>query len=154
MMINKEIHIIVGSQMGSSEYVADQLSEELVNKGYTCQVHEQPNLEHIPSSNVIWLLCTSTHGAGEFPDNLQEFITSLNEKNNLDDLSYSVIGLGDTSYDNYNKAANDVDSLLKSKNAKQISQVLEIDAMDESLPEDIAIAWLPSWLSAISINEH
>jgi len=153
-MINKEIHIIVGSQMGSSEYVADQLGEVLVNKGYSCKVHEQPQFEQIPTSNVIWLLCTSTHGAGEFPDNLQEFIISLNEASDLNDLTYSVIGLGDTSYDNYNKAAKDLDLLLKTKSAKQISQVLEIDAMDENLPEDIAIAWLPSWLSSISINEQ
>jgi len=152
-MTDKNIHIIVGSQMGSSEYVADQLNDELQSKGYTCQVHEQPNLIQIPSRNVIWLVCTSTHGAGEFPDNLQEFITNLKQHTNLNKLSYSVIGLGDTSYDNYNKAAKDVDLLLKTKQANQITQVLEIDAMDEDLPEDIAITWLPTWLTAISKNE-
>ena len=41
----------------------------------------------------------------------------------------------------------------KTKQANQITQVLEIDAMDENLPEDIAIAWLPTWLTAISENK-
>jgi len=152
-MTDKIIHIIVGSQMGSSEYVADQLNDVLIDKGYTCQVHEQPNFEQIPSNNTIWLICTSTHGAGEFPDNLQDFISDLNKEINFIGLSYSVIGLGDTSYDNYNKAAKDIDHLLKTKQAKQIKPVLEIDAMDENLPEDIAIAWLPSWLTSISENK-
>ena len=149
-MTDKTIHIIVGSQMGSSEYVADQLNEALVNKGYSSQLHEQPDFKQIPTDNTIWLVCTSTHGAGEFPDNLQEFASDLSNQSILNTVSYSVIGLGDTSYDNYNKAAKDIDLLLKNKQASQISQVLEIDAMDENLPEDIALAWLPSWLNAIS----
>ncbi|SFC49353.1 FMN-binding protein MioC [Pseudoalteromonas denitrificans] len=149
-MTEKIIHIIVGSQMGSSEYVADQLNGILQSKGYSCQLHEQPNLEQIPISDVIWLICTSTHGAGELPDNLQLLIKQINNHSQLKSLSYTVIGLGDTSYDTYNKAAKDVDLLLKTKQANQIMEVLEIDAMDENLPEDIAIAWLPNWLSSIS----
>ncbi len=149
----KKIQIIVGSQMGSAEYVADQLHEALNNLAIDNQLNENPDLNQIDTNNSIWLLCTSTHGAGEFPDNLRSFIDQLSNNDPLENLKYGVIGLGDSNYDTFNKAADDLDLLLQSLQAKRIGKILKIDAESEEMPEDLALEWLPSWLEQVKSDQ-
>lgn len=144
------IHIIVGSQMGAAEAVADELAEELQTKGIEVTIHEAPNYDDIPQSNVTWLICTSTHGAGELPDNIRDFAAALNEnKPDLCSIKYGVIGLGDKSYDTFCAAAHQFDQILCSLNAQSNGELLEINALDPDLPEDYALAWLPGWLGTL-----
>jgi len=111
------VNIIVGSQMGSAEYVAEQLCDELNNQGISTEIHDQPNLSDIDQHNTVWLICTSTYGAGDYPENLLPFIEQLNQQSDLSTVKYSVIGLGDTSYDTYNLAGRNIDSLMASLGA-------------------------------------
>lgn len=135
--------------MGSAEYVGEQLAEQLVTQGITAEVHDQPNFSQIDQENTIWLLCTSTYGAGDYPENLLSFIEDLNQVNDLKGLKFSVIGLGDTSYDTYNLAGRNLEQLLVSKGAHCIADRLELNILDEELPEETALAWLPSWIEQI-----
>lgn len=146
------VNIIVGSQMGSAEYVAEQLSDALNNQGITTQLHEQPTFSDISQANTIWLICTSTYGAGDYPENLLSFVEDLNQVNDLKGLKYSVIGLGDTSYDTYNLAGRNIDSLLANKGAIRIAECLELNILDEALPEDTALAWLDSWIAKTGLK--
>ena len=107
--------------MGSAEYVAEQLCDELNNQGISAELHDQPNLSDIDQHNTIWLICTSTYGAGDYPDNLLPFIEQLNQQSDLSAIKYSVIGLGDTSYDTYNLAGRNINSLMASKGATCIA---------------------------------
>ena len=73
----------------------------------------------------------------------------------MDDLShlkYSVIALGDTSYDTYNLAGRNVDTLLSQKGAVKVAQRLELNILDEALPEDTALAWLDSWIAQTGLK--
>ncbi|MBB1295499.1 flavodoxin domain-containing protein [Pseudoalteromonas sp. SG43-7] len=144
------VNIIIGSQMGSAEYVGEQLAEQLVTQGITTEVHDQPNFSQINQENTIWLLCTSTYGAGDYPENLLSFVEDINQVNDLKGLKFSVIGLGDTSYDTYNLAGRNLEQLLVSKGAHCIAERLELNILDEELPEDTALAWLPSWIEQIN----
>ena len=136
--------------MGSAEYVGEQLAEQLVTQGITTEVHDQPNFSQINQENTIWLLCTSTYGAGDYPENLLSFVEDINQVNDLKGLKFSVIGLGDTSYDTYNLAGRNLEQLLVSKGAHCIAELLELNILDEELPEDTALAWLPSWIEQIN----
>ena len=140
------VNIIVGSQMGSAEYVAEQLSDELNNQGIDTQLHDQPVFSDIDQHNTIWLICTSTYGAGDYPENLINFVDDLAQTDDLSNLKYSVIALGDTSYDTYNLAGRNIDTLLKDKKAIRVAERLELNITDEALPEDTALAWLDSWI--------
>ena len=148
----QSVNIIVGSQMGSAEYVAEQLAEALEQQGIKLAPHEQPVFDDIDQQDTIWLLCTSTYGAGDYPDNLLPFIESVNQQVDLKELNYSVVGLGDTSYDTYNYAARNLDELLASKGATRVATRSELNILDEELPEDTALAWLPSWIEAVGLN--
>ncbi|WP_440054589.1 flavodoxin domain-containing protein [Pseudoalteromonas sp. T1lg65] len=141
------IDIIVGSQMGSAEYVAEQLLESLENQGINAVLHEQPDLSQC--TNSYWLLVTSTYGAGDYPDNLLPFIEALNGTETMADRCFSVVGIGDSNYDTFNHAANNLATLLKEKGAKQLLEVKKIDVQDPELPEDTALAWLPQFVESL-----
>ena len=140
------VNLIVGSQMGSAEYVAEQLSDALNNQGINAQLHDQPEFNEIDQQNTIWLICTSTYGAGDYPENLLSFVDDLSQVDDLSHLKYSVIALGDTSYDTYNLAGRNIDALLSQKGAVKVAQRLELNILDEALPEDTALAWLDDWI--------
>ncbi|MCG7563707.1 MULTISPECIES: FMN-binding protein MioC [Pseudoalteromonas] len=138
----RNIEIIIGSQMGSAEYVAEQLAEQLDASEFNTQLHEQPDLSACQHS--LWLVVTSTYGAGDYPDNLLPFIEQLTDHEDLSHVQFAVVGIGDSSYDTFNLAASNCAQLLSDKGAQQLLPVLKIDVQDEALPEDAAIAWLPT----------
>lgn len=146
------VNIIIGSQMGSAEYVAEQLADQLNAQGISTQLNEQPVFNDIDQQNTIWLICTSTYGAGDYPENLISFIDDLTQADDLSNIKYSVIGLGDTSYDTYNLAGRNIDELLAQKGALRVAERLELNILDEALPEDTALAWLDSWLAKTGLN--
>jgi MioC protein len=67
------IQIIVGSMLGGTEYVAEACEEVLLAVNHHVTVHLQPKFSQIPSKNQIWIICSSTHDAGDLPDNIQNF---------------------------------------------------------------------------------
>ncbi|CAM4270921.1 FMN-binding protein MioC [Pseudoalteromonas byunsanensis] len=147
----QHIEIIVGSQMGSAEYVAEQLKEALQDQGIGVALHEQPVLSDI--IHPIWLVVTSTYGAGDYPDNLLSFISELDQQDKLDQIQFAVVGIGDTSYDTFNFAAKNCSQLLVNKGSMQLLANLEIDVLDDALPEDTALAWLPLLLEKLPQSE-
>ena len=83
---------------------------------------------------------------------LISFIDDLTQADDLSNIKYSVIGLGDTSYDTYNLAGRNIDELLAQKGALRVAERLELNILDEALPEDTALAWLDSWLAKTGLN--
>lgn len=137
------IQIIVGSMLGGSEYVAEACQETLDSLNHQTELHLSPNLEDIPHKNQIWLICTSTHGAGEYPDNIQTFVNNLtNNETDLSSTQHIVIGLGDSSYDTFCYAAKNIKKLLESKGSKSILPLKTIDMQEDLDPEEEAAQWL------------
>lgn len=137
-----KIAIIVGTTMGGAEAVADELELTLNKAGHQCQLTLSPEakeMEEFPT----WLIVTSTHGAGDLPDNLISFHDELSRsKPDLNAISFALCGIGDSSYDTFCGALNHLDPLLRSLGAKPIVDKLRIDVKDEDLPESQAIKWL------------
>jgi len=65
-----DITLISGSTLGSAEYVAEHLAEKLDDAGFSSEILHGPMLDEVPTQGV-WLVISSTHGAGDIPDNLQ-----------------------------------------------------------------------------------
>lgn len=147
------IEILVGSQMGAAEYVAEQVAETLVQAGYEALLHLQPDLDQLNPTH-IWLVITSTYGAGDLPDNIQPFADQLaQDRRDLTTLSYAVITLGDSSYDTFCQAGRTLSQLLQQQGAKQLLANLEIDVLTADLPEDQALVWLPQFINSIKKGE-
>lgn len=153
------IQIIVGSMLGGTEYVAEACEETLTELGHQVSIHLKPDLKTIIDGTFsqdtkknngdnlteksIWLVCTSTHGAGDYPDNIQQFISDLtNCDQDLSTVSFLTIGIGDSSYDTFCKAATDISKLLISIGCTELSSTKTFDMSEDIDPEDLAQQWI------------
>ncbi len=144
-----DITFITGSTLGSAEYVAEDLAALLGESGISSEILHGPALDEVPMQG-IWLLVTSTHGAGELPDNLLAFSEALSEqKPDLSGIRYGAIGLGNHEYDLFCGAIRTLDQLLESLGAIRIGDRLEIDVLLHDIPEDPAAEWLTHWKALI-----
>lgn len=144
-----DITLISGSTLGGAEYVAEHLAEKLEDAGFSTETLHGPLLEDL-SVNGIWLLITSTHGAGDIPDNLQPLYDELLEQ--LPDLSavrFGAIGIGSREYDTFCGAVEKVEAAILSGGAKQIGETLKINILDHDIPEDPAEEWLGEWINLL-----
>lgn len=142
------IHILVGTTSGNTEYLAEQLQGELTSQGHTVVFHDQPDYANVPQSDCLWLLCIATHGAGEYADSIAPLMETLQrEQPLLSALKFAIIAVGDSSYDTFCQAGRDAESLLLELSAQQIAEPLTIDMLLELDPESTASDWLESWRS-------
>ncbi len=143
-----QIHILVGSMLGAAEYMADALADTLKAQGHGVSIHLEPELAQLPTEG-IWLLCTSTHGAGELPDNIQPFAQQLAQQPDLSQVRFAVFGLGDSSYDTFCQGGKTLEQLMLACQAEILWPRLDIDVQQQALPEDSAEAWLRDHLDRI-----
>ncbi|AXT38541.1 FMN-binding protein MioC [Alteromonas sp. BL110] len=143
--MSKHFEIIVGTMLGAAEYVADAIAEKLDAKGHTYTIHAEPSLEEI-NTDSTWIVCTSTHGAGELPDNIQPFAKQL-ENADLSSVNAYVIGLGDTSYDTFCFGAKEMEKHIAKAGGTLITDALYIDVLEHPIPEDAAVEWFEEKLA-------
>lgn len=141
-----QFEIIVGSVLGASEYVAEALQEILISQSHDANVHLTPNLANI-NQKAIWIICSSTHGAGDLPDNIQPFAKQI--KNEHISNSYLIVGLGDSSYDTFCYASMQLEKTMQNCGAKLLTPSLHIDVLNHPIPEDVAVEWLKNWLASL-----
>jgi MioC protein len=139
-----KFEIIVGSVLGASEYVADALQEALLNNNHSADIHLAPKLSDL-NKEAVWIFCTSTHGAGDLPDNIQPFAKQLQQQN-FPNHPFMVVGLGDSSYDTFCFAAIHIENMMLSLGATLLAKPIHIDVLHHPIPEDIAVEWLNNWL--------
>ncbi|MBK4714302.1 MULTISPECIES: FMN-binding protein MioC [Tenebrionibacter/Tenebrionicola group] len=140
-----DITLISGSTLGSAEYVAEHLAEKLEEAGYATATLHGPALADLSDSG-IWLVVSSTHGAGELPDNLQPFFNALSaQRPDLSAVRYGAIGIGSREYDTFCGAIDKIEALLTELGARRIGETLRINVLDHEIPEDPAEIWLSHW---------
>lgn len=142
--ITPPFSIIVGSMLGATEYVADAIKATCDELGFSAEVYFTPSLADI-DVNTTWIICTSTHGAGDLPDNIQPFHDEL-AKQSLSN-TYYVIGLGDSSYDTYCGGAETMHQTMQSCGATPLAPPKLIDVLQHPIPEDLAVTWFKEQLA-------
>ena len=142
------IQILVGSTLGGTEYVAEAIQPLLEEAGFDSEIQFEPDLNTLSlQTDQIWLICLSTHGAGDYPDNFKPFVEQLQQVNAaIDDVKYGIIGIGDSSYDTFCEAAKNIDFLLEEMGALRVGDRFEIDIIDHPVPEDRVLDWIPLWI--------
>ncbi|NQY86848.1 MAG: flavodoxin domain-containing protein [Colwellia sp.] len=143
--------IIVGSMLGGTEYVAEACEEQLILLEHQVNLHLKPDFTSIlndtfaqnTTKKSVWLICTSTHGAGDFPDNIQAFVSDLkNCEQDLSSINFMIIAIGDSSYDTFCKAGKELNILLKTKGYSELSGIRTLDMSEDIDPEELAQQWL------------
>ncbi|XHA16667.1 FMN-binding protein MioC [Citrobacter farmeri] len=144
-----DITLISGSTLGGAEYVAEHLAEKLEDAGFSTETLHGPLLGSL-SATGIWLVISSTHGAGDIPDNLVPLYEDLqSQKPDLSQVRFGAIGIGSREYDTFCGAIEKIEAELKLSGAKQIGETLKINILEHDIPEDPAEAWLGSWINLL-----
>ena len=144
-----DITILVGTMTGTAEMVAQEVQQALESAGNTATIHVMDNLDaSVFAAGGTFLICTSTYGAGDVPDNAQALFSSLEtERPDLSSVTYNVIALGDTTYkDTYCEGGKRFDQMLSGLGAKRAGDILMHDASSGTLPEELAAQWVVLWV--------
>lgn len=145
------ILILVGTESGNAQMIADTLQEELARAGHEVEVRaDGDSLEGLDGGRAV-LICTATHGLGELPDNIIPLHDALvREKPDLSALRYGVIALGDQTYDDtFCNGGKTMDRLFAELGARRIGERLEIDACTQPLPDEDALDWAREWVTLL-----
>jgi MioC protein len=145
-----KLTILVGTMTGTAQLVAQEL--ELVWDGDGAEV-ETLLMDDLDASvfgrEGVFLLCTSTYGQGDVPDNSKKLFDDLTAKRpDLSGVRYGVFGLGDRTYaETFNFGGMKFDTLLEGLGAQRIGERVQHDASSGVLPEEKAEEWAEGWLA-------
>ena len=144
------MRILVGTMTGTAEAVAQEMQTELKKAGHTGQIvlMDGRNAAVFADKNTPFLICTSTYGSGDVPDNAQALFASLEaERPDLAGVIYGVIALGDRTYgDTFCQGGLRFDKLLSELGAQRAGDVLLHDASAGTMAEDVATEWILPWV--------
>ncbi|KGJ94499.1 assimilatory sulfite reductase (NADPH) flavoprotein subunit [Colwellia psychrerythraea] len=126
----KTLTILYASQTGNAKGVASKLEQSAKTAGINVVLKNIADYKAKALKNESHLLIVaSTNGEGEAPDDAIEFHEYLLGKKapKLPNLSYSVLALGDSSYEFFCQTGKDFDERLKALGAKQVSPRVDCD---------------------------
>ena len=139
-----DVLVLVGTQTGNSELVADAVGERLGDLGFAAHVLDLA--EAVPEGladyrQLVVVLCTWANGT--YPDNAVDYVESLEAvQPDLSHLRFGIIGLGDRDYDPYYQtAAYHLNDLLTGCGAQCAVPMHEIDGVPTPEIVDGAMAW-------------
>ncbi|WP_367155483.1 sulfite reductase subunit alpha [Methylomonas sp. HYX-M1] len=134
----RTLHILYGSQTGNSESLAHDTAARAKSHGLLPVAKSMDEVEIGQLAQMEYLLIiTSTYGEGAMPDNAEMLWEAANGDNapRLENVKYSVLALGDTSYDLFCQAGIDWDNRLSALGAKRIFDRVDCDVDFETPAE-------------------
>ncbi|WP_338786916.1 assimilatory sulfite reductase (NADPH) flavoprotein subunit [Metabacillus sp. FJAT-53654] len=147
--ISKDVTILYGSQTGNAQGLAENAGKTLEGQGFKVTVSSMNDFKPNNLKKVQNLLIVvSTHGEGDPPDNALTFHEFLHGRRapKLDDLRFSVLALGDSSYEFFCHTGKEFDQRLEELGGTRLSQRVDCD-LDYDEP---AAEWLESVLGGLS----
>ncbi len=139
-----KLNILFGTETGNAEGVAEDLSKVATDNGFKAKVDalDDISIDQFSAMKNVAII-TSTYGEGEMPGNAQLFWDSLSSETvpKLNSMNYSVLALGDTSYDEFCHAGKLIDDRLEKLEARRILDRIDCDVDFEDLSE--------KWISTI-----
>ncbi|MES9736722.1 assimilatory sulfite reductase (NADPH) flavoprotein subunit [Peribacillus frigoritolerans] len=147
--ISKEVTILYGSQTGNAQGLAENAASKLEGNGFQVTISSMSdfkvnNLKKIENL----LIAVSTHGEGDPPDNTLSFHEYLHGRRapSLDGLRYSVLALGDSSYEFFCETGKQFDKRLEELGGTRLFPRMDCD-LDYDEP---ASEWLEGVISSLS----
>ena len=142
--------ILVGTVTNTAEYVAQAIeldSSDLIER---IEVRMMDGLDpSVFDEDALYVICSSTYGTGDVPDNAQAFYASLDSQPRfLGHVRYGLIALGDSlQYPNtFANGGRRFDERLRDLGAVRIGEPLILDASSDDDPEAVGAAWCREWL--------
>jgi MioC protein len=144
--------LLVGTMTGNAEFAAEEMATVLKEEfGREAELRLMDGLgADVFQPGAIYLICTSTYGTGEVPENAKALYGALCEQRpDLSAVRYAVCGLGDSGYpDTYNYGGKRFDDILSELGARRVGERGMHDIRSAAQPWDYACEWLRAWYAA------
>ena len=138
----RDITVLYGSETGNAQGVAEMFGERLQGLGHTIEVKGMDEIKPRNIKKVEDLfIVTATHGEGDPPDNAIELHEFLHGRKapKLEGVRFSVLALGDQSYDHFCQTGKDFDAKLEELGAERLYERVDCDVdYDEDAEKWIA----------------
>lgn len=127
---SERLSIVYGSQTGNAKREAEALAREAQSKGLAVRLlrADAYPLRELAGERLLAVVI-STQGDGDPPDDALAFFEFLNGRKapKLEQLDFAVLGLGDSSYSQFNAVARRIDARLAELGGKRWAPVAEAD---------------------------
>ena len=145
------ILILVGTESGNAQMVADALQPVLASAGHAVDVTDKAATATDLQAHDVLLVVCATHGSGDIPTNILPLVEALQrDKPDLSGHRYGVIALGDMTYqDTFCGGGKKVDEALERCGARRVGDRLEVDASTQPLPDEEALTWIEGWKTKV-----
>jgi MioC protein len=120
------VDILVGTMTGTAQLVAQEIELAFAGPQLGIDVTFMDALDRrVFERPGVFLICTSTYGQGDVPDNAKAFYADLVAcRDSLAHVHYGVF-------------------------AQRIGEVMQHNASGGTLPEDVALEWFPEWVRQV-----
>ncbi|MES0808101.1 sulfite reductase subunit alpha [Roseibium sp. SCPC15] len=143
------VNILFGTQTGNAEGVALDAAATAKSNGMAPEVQalDDITLEAFAAMTCV-VIVISTYGEGEMPDNAQLFWEALSADTapRLENMTFGVLALGDTGYDDFCQAGKLIDMRLEQLGAQRLVTRIDCDIDFE----DPAASWMEETLPKIA----
>lgn len=124
------VTVLYGTETGHSQALAETLSQKLIDRGLRAKAVDMADYDPRQLKQEKFLLViTSTHGEGDPPapaERFFEFLHSLKAPR-LDGLKFSVLALGDSSYEFFCQAGKVIDARLEALGGERFQPRCDCD---------------------------
>ena len=143
--------IVFGTTTGNTESVAEQIAQGLMDKGVEVTSKNVINarIEELGNGFDLTVLGSSTWGEDEieFQEDFEPFFVEL-AKANLKGKKVALFGCGDSSYEYFCGAVDELESMMQKLGAEVVQDSLRIDG-DPSDSSDEIDAWSAALASKV-----
>jgi MioC protein len=151
-MAATKITILIGTMTGTAQLCAQEMELALGDDQTQVEALLMDNLDSsVFEREGAFLICTSTYGQGDVPDNARALYEDLQRKRpDLSKVRYGVFGLGDRTYaETFNYGGKRFDDILTELGASRVGERYKHDASSGVLPEEMAVEWCQDWVSKL-----
>lgn len=145
----RDITVLYGSETGNAQSLAELLDQRLTENGYTVTLSSMDAFKTKELKKVEDLFIVSaTHGEGDPPDNAITFHEFLHSRKapKLEGVRYSVLALGDESYEFFCQTGKDFDARLAELGGERLTDRVDCDLDFDEPAEN----WMQNVLEALS----
>lgn len=147
-----DILLLVGTQTGNAEIVAEAIQEMLERHGFAITILSLMDAEvDVLDMHSQLILCTSTFGEGELPDIAEDFYAALKRQQpDLSHLAFGIIALGDRHYAYFAHAGDVFQEALEVCGAVPVIDIHRIDQGPRPAQIEAAQDWSLQCAAAFS----
>lgn len=151
-----KLKILVGTMTSTADYVAQAIQMDCADLVPEIEVQLMDGLDisvfdTAAEEDAVYLICTSTYGQGDVPDNARALYDALDSQPKfLGHVRYGVIALGDRTYQQtFAFGGKKFDERLQGLGAQRIGDIWIHDASSGTLPETEGAEWCRQWLTQV-----